>query len=76
MECFICSKRIEKGYLCKDHANKLYEKLKNREGKIESPTWKNHCSICGEHENRTIIEYPPHGYFCDKDIIEEWNRCK
>lgn len=74
MECFVCGKKLEGSYLCKEHSQKLKDMLKCNIGKVENPNFKHHCSICGEYLNRIIIEYPSVGYFCDKDIIEEWNK--
>ncbi len=74
MECFICKQKIDNGYLCEMHANELKEMLDNKVKTFENPDWKYHCLICGEHQERVIVEYPNAGYFCDKDIIEEWER--
>jgi len=74
MECFICSKAIGCGYLCEQHARELKDMLENKIGVIETPDWRHHCLICGEHKNRIIIEYPSAGYFCDEDICEEWRK--
>jgi hypothetical protein len=71
--CFICNKITEQVYLCELHANELYKMLKNKERVIENPDWKVHCLICGEYENRIIVDYPNAGPFCDKDIIESKN---
>lgn len=72
LKCFICSAEIKKGYLCKKHADELYEMLVNKKNIVSNPDWRYHCQLCGEFQNRIIIEYPSQGPFCDKDIIEEW----
>jgi hypothetical protein len=74
MECFVCSKKLKNGYLCKEHASELYSMLEKGEGEVENPDWKSHCLICGEFEHRRLIDYPSAGPFCDKDIKEEWER--
>ena len=71
MECYICRKRLEKGYLCKKHCNELKEMLDRKENIIENPTFAHHCLICGEFEDRIIIEYPSVGPFCNKDLEDE-----
>lgn len=74
MKCFICSKEINNGYLCGEHANELYNMLEQRKGVINTPDWRHHCLICGEFKERVILDYPQCGLFCDVDIIEEWKR--
>jgi len=74
MECFVCSEKLNQGYLCRKHSEELKKMLEKREGIINSPNWKHHCLICGEHKGKVIVEYPQVGYFCDTDICEEWNR--
>jgi hypothetical protein len=74
MNCFICGEKIEAGYLCEKHAKELYELLTAKKNTIQQPDFRYHCQICGEYENRIIVEYPRYGYFCDKDILEEWER--
>lgn len=74
MECFVCSKPLSVGYLCEEHAKVLKERLELGEGIVEAVDQRYHCLICGEHENRIIIEYPDCGYFCDIDICEEYSR--
>lgn len=70
MKCYICNKKLEKGYLCKEHALELKEMLGKRINIIEHPDWKYHCQICGEHEGKIMVEYPNYGYYCDTDINE------
>lgn len=74
MKCFVCSKEVRHSYLCKEHADLLYEMLNNSIGKIVKPDWKYHCLICGEYKDRTIIEFPNSGYFCDKDIVAAYEK--
>jgi hypothetical protein len=71
MECFICSQKLENGYLCEAHAKELKKMLDMKVGLIAKPEWLHHCCICGEYDKRKIIEYRPVGYFCDKDILDE-----
>lgn len=74
MKCYVCSKKVKHSYLCKEHADLLYEMLMTNTGKIDSPDWRYHCSICGEHENRVIIDLPNSGFYCDIDIIDAQQR--
>lgn len=74
MECLVCSKLLEDGYLCEDHSRELYEMLTKGEGTIINPDWKSHCLICGEYQERVIVEFPSAGPFCNKDIVSEWER--
>jgi predicted nucleic acid-binding Zn ribbon protein len=74
MECYVCGKSLEMGFLCEEHARILLVMLEKGEGEVHDPTWKHHCLICGEYKDRRIVEYPDAGYFCDRDIREEWNR--
>ena len=74
MECFVCSKNSGEGYLCEEHAKILKKMLDEKKGIVESPEWMHHCVICSEYQNRVLVEYTQAGYFCDRDINEEWNR--
>lgn len=74
IKCFICDKELEAGFLCDKHAIQLYECLKSDKHTIHQPDFRYHCQLCGEFENRIIVEYPEYGYFCDKDIVTEWER--
>lgn len=74
MECFICSKKLNEGYLCNEHANKLLAILNDIENLKINHDWKKHCSICGEYHNRIIVEYKGIGYFCEKCIKDELER--
>lgn len=76
MECFVCSKKLSEGYLCEEHSRELYEMLVKGQGLVSNPDWKSHCLICGEYEDRIIVDYPLAGPFCNKDIITEWERYK
>lgn len=41
MKCFICQNPTSKGYFCQEHAEMLYDMLKNRKGLIvEKPEFK------------------------------------
>jgi hypothetical protein len=73
-ECFVCSKELEDRYLCEAHAKELKRRLDNKIGLISNPAWPHHCCICGEYENLKIIEFRPNGYFCDKDILDEYKK--
>jgi hypothetical protein len=72
MECFICGKVINEGYLCKEHSELLHNMLKSKEGVVNTPDSRHHCSICGKYEDRVIIEFPYAGYFCNIDIEEQY----
>lgn len=68
MECFICGKKIQQGYFCDEHLKELKEMLYLEKNIIKNPNERHHCMICGEYQDRVIIEYPNVGYICDKDI--------
>jgi hypothetical protein len=70
MECYVCGKNTTGQELCLEHVKILVTMLTKGEGVISHPDWRNHCAICGEFENRIIVEYPLIGYFCNKDILE------
>ena len=76
MECFICSKKLTEGHLCKEHATELINLVYDTENSELNNDWKKHCAICGEYENRIIIEYKNVGYFCEECIKEEIKRYK
>jgi len=76
MECFVCSMELNEGYLCEKHAKILVEMLEKSDGIVEMPQWIDHCLICGQYEDRVIVEYPNCGCFCNKDIWAEWDRYK
>lgn len=75
MECFVCGKHIEEGCLCKEDSELLYNVLHSQDNIINNPDFRHHCSICGEYENRIIIEYKS-VYYCDIDIEEEYKSKK
>jgi len=72
MKCFLCSTKLDLGYLCKAHAEELKRMLDLKINLIEKPEWKHHCDLCGEYKHRKMVEYGSYAYFCDKDILEEW----
>lgn len=74
MKCFLCSNKLSQGYLCKTHAEELKRMLDMKLNLIEEPEWKHHCCLCGEYEQRKMVEYGSYAYFCDKDILDEWGR--
>jgi hypothetical protein len=74
MFCYVCSKKLESGYLCEEHVHELYGMLKSGEGMVEEPRPCHHCNICGEYEDRVIIEHYKFGFFCNFDIYEELSR--
>lgn len=74
MECYVCSKELAEGYLCEEHSELLYQMLINGQSVILNPDWKNHCLICGEYDDRVIVDFSLAGPFCNKDIISEWER--
>lgn len=75
-KCFICDTPLSKDgiNLCKEHTIAALEVLYTGKYKdknyniIENPEFKHHCGICGEWENRTIINYPEWLFLCEKDI--------
>jgi hypothetical protein len=73
-KCFICGKVTEDNYFCIDHAAELHRLLIGKDNLIKKPDFKQHCHICGEYENREIIEFSNWGYFCDRDIIEAFRK--
>lgn len=70
MKCHICSKKINKAFLCQDCCREGVEHLKNNIDIIENPDWRYHCLICGEYKDRKIVDFPS-GPICDKCIHEE-----
>jgi hypothetical protein len=72
MVCFICNKESKHVHLCEEHAKELYANLVNGQRRVVEPSFSHHCNICGEYENRIIIEQSDNGYFCDIDIIEAY----
>ena len=66
-KCIICNvKLVHSGvFLCERHTNKLEDNYKTEENIITTPTFKEHCMICGEWENRIIINYPEWNYICN-----------
>jgi hypothetical protein len=72
LKCFICSEHTNEKYLCQEHCKELYQMLINRTNIIEKPEFKHHCMICGEYQDRIIINYPTWFYICNKDVLEEW----
>lgn len=75
-KCFICDKPLEAidVFLCKKHTIIALEVLltgvyKGEKYKIyENSQYMQHCGICGEWENRIIINYPKWNYLCDRCI--------
>jgi late competence protein required for DNA uptake (superfamily II DNA/RNA helicase) len=74
MKCILCSKQLESGYLCEEHADYLYNMFKNSKQYEVNSSWKTHCQICGEFENKHIIYDPNSSFFCSNCIVEEWIR--
>ncbi|MCL2677878.1 MAG: hypothetical protein FWE85_02360 [Clostridiales bacterium] len=68
MQCYICGKELDKGYLCEEHRQELKRMIRKKENLIENPKFKHHCLICGEFKGRIIIDYPSVGPFCDEEI--------
>lgn len=66
-KCIICDKELtSKGvFLCESDTLKLYYKLNTKLDIINNPTFKEHCMICGEWENRVIINFPTWNYTCN-----------
>jgi len=67
-KCVICEKELykKKIYLCEEHTEKALEIMQNET--IKNPKHEHHCAICGEWQNRIIINYPEWLYLCDKCI--------
>ena len=57
MKCFLCSKALDIGYLCKAHAGELKRMLDVKTNLIEKPEWKHHCSLCGEYVDIKMVDY-------------------
>ena len=70
MECFICSRRLEKGYLCSDCVVEALKKLNEKNRVNMNPSFHDHCLICGGYENRVILDFPSCGPICDKCILD------
>ena len=55
-KCYICNQATN-GYICKEHTKLLKKLFEDKVDVISTPEWKHHCVICGEHEERLIIDY-------------------
>lgn len=61
-------------FLCKEHTIEALEVLytgvfQNKKYDIyDKPEFKHHCGICGEWENRIIINFPGWLFLCDRCI--------
>lgn len=66
-KCMICSKILntESIYLCENHTFELNRSLKNESIVISEPSEREHCQICGEYEDRRIINYMNWFYACN-----------
>jgi len=73
MKCYICGKE-DKGNFCLSHAKELKNKLDNNESCILKPEFKHHCLLCNEFIDRIILYDKNYGYFCNIDIVEEFNK--
>lgn len=73
LECFICSQQLVKGYLCDQCATESLKMLNDKYRVNFKPEWNDHCLICGEYKNRTILNFPSCGPICDKCIMESFN---
>jgi hypothetical protein len=70
MECFICSEKLKKRHLCNQCSNLVDKMLETKSNIIKNPEWINHCLICGEYEERVIVDVSNCGPICDKCIRE------
>ncbi|MDR1563718.1 MAG: hypothetical protein LBS74_02040 [Oscillospiraceae bacterium] len=70
IKCMLCGITTDASYLCRSHSQKLKQMLERNEGVISQPDFRHHCAICGEYENRIMIEYQGFAYFCNLDIEE------
>lgn len=70
MECYVCSKKLDKEYLCEQCVNLILKMLEANTHVISNPKWENHCLICGEYEDRVIIDVPNCGPICGKCLSE------
>lgn len=75
-KCIICNIPLEfKGiYLCEIHTQELTN-ISHNKGKFQSiilynPSFNEHCMLCGEWEDRIIINHPDWNYICDKCLFE------
>lgn len=66
-KCIICDKElIENGILlCESHTFQLYEIISNNQDTITNPSLREHCMICGEWDNRVIVNFPSWNYICN-----------
>ncbi len=66
--CIICDSELRHSgiFICEHHTNVLNNFLEKSisEKIIKNPTFKNHCMICGEWENKIIINHPHWNFVC------------
>jgi hypothetical protein len=66
--CYICGAplTIEGVWLCKEHAFEIKKKFDdNSPHSVKNPDFAYHCQICGEWENRVILNDPDWMYTCN-----------
>jgi hypothetical protein len=75
LECNVCSKETSETFLCKDCCNQGLEYIESNKQIIENADWRYHCMICGEFEDRLIVNFPE-GPICNRCINEAFERYK
>ena len=66
-KCIICDKELrnENIFLCEEHTKDLLNKSLNDQDKIIKPDENQHCHICGEYKERTMLNYDSWLYVCN-----------
>lgn len=70
-KCYICETELDVSgvFICRTHTVELYKILSNeitiKDAIIINPEFIQHCHICGEYENRVIINHPEWFYICN-----------
>lgn len=61
-------------FLCRDCTRTLMRLLRNPASgmarMIRSSSYAEACDLCGEHENRRILDHPEWGRICEVDVRE------
>lgn len=65
--CYICNEQVtvKDIWLCKEHAFNLNRHFESGFCLIKKPEFANHCMICGEWENRIILQIPDNAPYCN-----------
>lgn len=75
MECYICSTETSGTFLCEDCCSKGLDYLRNKVNIIKNPDWRYHCLLCGEYDDRIIVNFSS-GPVCDQCILGELEKYK